>query len=146
MNPKSILVVVAIVLVSGCIINGQKEVDVGLNEAFKLEENQAAVLKDENIRIKLTEIIYSPCPEGVKCIWSGLGVKLMVFTGEGNDTPEVFLLEMGDEKSIFGLTIQNIEVKSSYVTLMVKKEAETDTNLDDIFGEDTDIIPPVIPD
>lgn len=48
---------------------------VSLDEEFKLQEGQSAVLtSDKDYRIKITGFINSGCPEGAQCIWSGIGI------------------------------------------------------------------------
>ena len=47
---------------------------VSLNEVFVLHKNQAAIVKEEDLQITIRDFMYAPCPEGVVCIWSGLGI------------------------------------------------------------------------
>jgi len=52
----------------------EKEIIVDLGKEFTLVENQSAIIKELNVSLKIKYFVYSPCPEGVNCIWSGLEV------------------------------------------------------------------------
>ncbi len=72
------LVLVA-VLVSGCVSGdnqpGNNEtLYVSLGQEFILHENQSAILNSDDFEISVIEFIYAPCPEGMQCAWSGLGI------------------------------------------------------------------------
>ena len=51
-------------------------IPVGLEEYFTLREGQFALVTGEDLLVGIAGFIYSPCPEDVQCIWSGLGVEL----------------------------------------------------------------------
>ena len=47
---------------------------VNLGEKFTLVKGESARVKGLNVSLKVKEFIYSPCPKGVQCVWSGLAV------------------------------------------------------------------------
>lgn len=47
---------------------------VSLGEEFTLKKGETARVKGLNVFLKVKDFIYSPCPKGVMCIWSGLAV------------------------------------------------------------------------
>lgn len=47
---------------------------VALGEEFTLHENQSAIIEPDGLEVRITDFIYSPCPQGAVCVWSGLGV------------------------------------------------------------------------
>ena len=47
---------------------------VNLGEEFTLVKGESARVKGLNVSLKIKEFIYSPCPKGVQCVWSGLAV------------------------------------------------------------------------
>lgn len=146
-----ILLVFAGVFLTGCIkdSSGRAIKNVELDEEFKLRENQTAVLNGEDFEIKLIDIIYSPCPDGAECFWSGLGANLMAGDTRGNGDGVVFMLLQGQKEVVLGFEIENIAVHPEYAVLRVREGASVtesgDTDLEDIFGEDENIVPPAIP-
>jgi hypothetical protein len=59
---------------------------VGLGEEFTLHENQSAIVEPDGLEIRITEFIYSPCPQGAVCVWSGLGVGMEYKLGGKTET------------------------------------------------------------
>ena len=49
---------------------------VSLGTKFVLHENQSAIIKNEGLEIKVLKFYNSPCPSGVLCGWSGIGIGL----------------------------------------------------------------------
>lgn len=47
---------------------------VGLGDENVLREGQTAKLIGRDVYITINHFIYSPCPAGARCIWSGLDV------------------------------------------------------------------------
>lgn len=47
---------------------------VNLGEEFTLVKDQSAIIKELNVSLKIKDFIYSPCPKGLQCVWSGLAV------------------------------------------------------------------------
>ena len=45
--------------------------EVELNQEFRLEKNSVASIKNDDLSIKVTGFINSPCKEGAQCFWSG---------------------------------------------------------------------------
>ena len=114
------------VLMSGCTqeeqippdvkIYEQDIISVNLCEKFWLIENQTASVESEDLQLKLTKIIYSPCPEGVMCIWSGLGAEFEV--SKYNKT---MLSIESHYKEFFGFKIDMMEVTQTYVGFKISK-------------------------
>jgi len=63
-------------LLAGCVFfpASNETLHVGLGEEFVLHENQSAIIEPDGLEVRVTDFIYSPCPEGAVCIWSGLGI------------------------------------------------------------------------
>ena len=47
---------------------------VSLGEEFTLKKGETARVKGLNVFLKVKDFIYSPCPKGAQCFWSGLAV------------------------------------------------------------------------
>lgn len=45
-----------------------------LDSEFTLKKGENITLDEEDLSLKLTGFINSPCPKGAQCIWSGLSV------------------------------------------------------------------------
>jgi hypothetical protein len=116
-------VIIAIIFsIVGCNeIKTQKEItDISINEEFLLKKNQTAFLPEENIYIELKEIIYSPCPKDVICVWSGLGVKINV--SKDNDFKEIFLKGENSKYKIYGIQINILNIEEESVSFKIVKE------------------------
>ena len=50
-----------------------KLISISLNEEFDLYEGQSVIVSGD-LNIKVVEFINAPCPEGVYCFWSGIGI------------------------------------------------------------------------
>lgn len=57
-------------------------VTVALGEKFTLKKGESAQLRGSNVELKVISFVYSPCPKGAQCIWSGLAVN-QEFTLDG---------------------------------------------------------------
>lgn len=57
------------------ISSNDKEKLVNLGEEFTLKKGEAAKIRGLNVTLTVTGFIYSPCPEGSQCFWSGLAVE-----------------------------------------------------------------------
>jgi hypothetical protein len=68
---KTVLCAFALLFLLGCVSQ-----DVKLGEEFTLRENQSITIAPDGLGVKVTDFIYSPCPVGAVCIWSGLGIGL----------------------------------------------------------------------
>ncbi|MCI0503820.1 hypothetical protein L0Y65_03855 [Candidatus Micrarchaeota archaeon] len=75
LSAVSLLVFGALVL-AGCAFPpaSDEALHVGLGEEFVLHDNQTAIIEPGGLEIRITNFIYSPCPQGAVCVWSGLGV------------------------------------------------------------------------
>ena len=62
--------------------SGAKRLCVYLGEEFTLHKNWSAVLRGEDYEVEVVGFVYSPCPPGARCVWSGLGVVLRHKLGE----------------------------------------------------------------
>ncbi len=61
-------------------------------EEFMLRRGQEAVIKGYNISLILKGFIYSPCPEGSQCIWSGLAATYeLIYEGRIYEAPLGYL-------------------------------------------------------
>jgi hypothetical protein len=67
----------------GCVQQGQPS-QVSLGEGFTLHANESAFIRGEGLEVRVDSFIYSPCPPGAQCFWSGLGVVLEY--KKGNET------------------------------------------------------------
>lgn len=97
-----------------------KVIYISLGEEFKLKKEQVAILGDNLLEIRILDFIYSPCPEGAQCIWSGLGIIFEFTNANGEKITQMtstFLIN-----NTFGF---KIEVKDSdyntYAILKVKE-------------------------
>ena len=52
----------------------ETEISVGLGEEFTLMKGQYAIVRGLDVSLRIEDFIYSPCPEGSQCVWSGLAV------------------------------------------------------------------------
>ena len=70
----SLLAIVGIVLISGCVkqIPQEETIATNLNNLFQLKINQIAFIDSESIKIKFLNITEdSRCPPDVVCVWTG---------------------------------------------------------------------------
>lgn len=56
------------------IVANAKLINISFGEKFSLEKGDIAYLRDINAELYLKGFTYSPCPEGMQCVWSGLAV------------------------------------------------------------------------
>ncbi len=49
-------------------------VSVSLGQQFTLKKGQVAKIADTGLEIEITAFYNSPCPAGVQCVWSGVGI------------------------------------------------------------------------
>ena len=49
-------------------------VSVSLGQQFTLKKDQVAKIVDTSLEVEITAFYNSPCPTGVQCIWSGVGI------------------------------------------------------------------------
>ena len=54
--------------------SGSSTMTVSLAQEFTLKKGETAQVKGLNVFLKIKDFIYSPCPKGSQCIWSGLAV------------------------------------------------------------------------
>ncbi len=59
---------------------------VSLGEEFVLHKKQCAAIKGEDLVVEVTEFYNSPCPEGMQCFWSGVGIRLRYRHGGEEET------------------------------------------------------------
>ncbi len=53
-----------------------KKITVELGKEFVLRKEQVAAFKGTEAAVRVTGFINSPCPKGVRCVWSGQAVNL----------------------------------------------------------------------
>ncbi len=51
-----------------------KIISVSLDKPFTLKKGQIAQVTGSGIEIEITQFYNSPCPKGVQCFWSGVGL------------------------------------------------------------------------
>jgi len=115
---KKILAII-IILVAVCLavyFLTHITINASLNEKFCLWEKQSAMLKSEGLKITLVNAIYSPCPEGAMCFWSGIGAVINV-THVGDSTQ--FLTQGG--RDVFGYEITTSEFGNFRSCFVVNK-------------------------
>lgn len=49
-------------------------VSISLGQQFTLKKAQVAKIADTGLGIEITAFYNSPCPAGVQCVWSGVGI------------------------------------------------------------------------
>lgn len=54
--------------------SGSSTITVSLGEEFTLKKGETAQVNGLSAFLKVNDFIYSPCPKGLQCIWSGLDV------------------------------------------------------------------------
>ena len=76
--------------------SGSSTITVSLGQEFTLKKGETARVKGLNVFLKVKDFIYSPCPKGSQCIWSGLAVVYEISVdgkvynaSMGNPPPEV---------------------------------------------------------
>lgn len=52
-------------------------------QSFKLTPGEAIHIERAGIMLRLKSLIYSPCPRGARCVWSGMGVMIEFRRGDG---------------------------------------------------------------
>ena len=72
-NYKLLIVLLAAIFwVGSCAKNDSIDPDFKLEEAFDLKVDQTAFNQNENLQIRIKEILEdSRCPDGVMCVWEG---------------------------------------------------------------------------
>jgi len=142
MKERKVLFVVAIVAILtlflyGCVkesspkipgSNSEKEVKiVNFGEEFTLFKGESAQINELNVSLKLNDFIYSPCPKGVMCVWSGLAV---VYELNVNGTiyvaPESYL----PQETPYNVFINNTDYKT-FATFVIDKPENSCTKLSD---------------
>lgn len=89
---KRLLIFIAgMLLIGGCLLllretgvfplQQKSGSSVELGSSFTLRKGEEVRVKDTDASVRLVELIYSPCPQGAQCIWSGLGVKFELVVG-----------------------------------------------------------------
>ena len=70
-----IYLILLLLFLAGC-SSEIKMLDVPLGDPFTLVKGQSARIQDQNntITVQIKEFVYSPCPKGANCFWSGLAV------------------------------------------------------------------------
>ncbi len=118
-----ILISIVVLINQGVInvgINKGPHLEASLGEKFKLRENQDAIVMNESLKIEIKEFIYSPCTEGMYCVWSGLRVTLE-FTKDGETISKDFESKK-DFRFAFDYRVTMINTDyETYVDLKVEK-------------------------
>lgn len=88
---------------------------VSLGQQFTLKKNQFVKIANTGLEIGVTEFYNSPCPKGVECFWSGIGIGFEYrFNGE---------VQKGiDLVQAFGYQITIVKTDyETYASLVVEK-------------------------
>ena len=139
MNPKrfvSVVIIIGVIVIAGIagyfVLNKQSSpptptppptgsdtrvITVSLGEEFTLKKGETARVKDLNVFLKLKDFIYSPCPKGARCIWSGLAV-VYELTVDG----KVYSAPMGNPspETPYNVLVKNTDYKT-YATFIIEK-------------------------
>lgn len=110
-----------------------------LDKEFWMKKDQTGRLRAEDLGIKLTGITYSPCPEGVMCVWSGLGANIEV--NKGTESKELSLVLSGTV-TVFRFEINLFQVQQDKVSFIVKKTQQLTVSTNKIIyqkGEEVKI-------
>ncbi len=117
-----LIMIFIVFLISQDIIVFAKEPDLkaSLGERFTLTEDHSVMIEDEDLEMKIVEFIYSPCPKGEDCLWSGLRVTLE-FTKDGEEMSKNFESKK-DFRFVFDYKVIMIDTDyDTYVDLKVEK-------------------------
>jgi len=82
---------------------------VSLGEEFTLKKGETARVKDLNVFLKVKDFIYSPCPRGAQCLWSGLAV----------------VYELTVDGIVYGSSLDNPPRDAPYDVLVKKTDYKT---------------------
>jgi len=86
---------------------------VSLGEEFTLKKGETARVKGLNVFLKVKDFIYSPCPKGAQCFWSGLAV----------------VFELTVDGKVYNASIGNLPPKAPYDVFVKKNDYKTYANL-----------------
>ena len=117
----------------------ENSISVQLANPFSLRLNQIAVIKSENLQLKLLEVKNdSRCPSGIQCIWPGQVEIVISVAREDRDAELILIHREGDDdlasKTFDGYLIklievtpypqknQTIEIEDYSATLVISKE------------------------
>lgn len=88
-----------------------------LDSEITLKKGESVTLGEDNVSLKLTGFINSPCPKGAQCIWSGLSVLY--------DVTVAGVTYSGSERSVldipYVITIKDSDYESFAVFVISKK-------------------------
>ena len=104
---------------TGPILLDEDPISASLNERFWLKDQQTAHIESEDLTIKLTKVTFAPCPNGTKCIWSGVGVAVAV-TKDG-EKDEIFIPGENPREIIFEYEFLFFDVSERYAGIEVSK-------------------------
>jgi len=98
-------------------IGGKRIVD--FNKAFILRKGEIAFVRNTDVSLKITGFVYAPCPKGMQCVWSGLGVdyeltvngQVYVHPGTAQNAPYYVWIKQSDYKT--------------YAKFLIKKKDES---------------------
>lgn len=91
---------------------------VSLGKKFTLKKGETARVKGLNVFLKVKDFIYSPCPKGVYCIWSGLAVVYeltvdgKIYSNSSDDSPIY--------KAPYDVDVKKTDYKT-YATFVINK-------------------------
>jgi len=82
---------------------------ISLGEEFTLKKGETARIKNLNVFLKVKDFIYSPCPKGAQCFWSGLAV----------------VYELTVDGKVYGSSFDNPPREAPYDVLVKKTDYKT---------------------
>src|SRR3989344_3996186 len=93
----------------------EKEKEADLGEEFTLRKCETAHIRNTDVSLKVTGFIYSPCPSGVVCIWSGQAVNYEFKVGDKSfvnsydKTPYDVVMRKSDYKTYATFVVDGAE-------------------------------------
>ncbi len=99
-------------------------VSVSLGQQFVLKQGQVARVVGTDLEIEITKFYNSPCPPGMQCIWSGVGIEFEYrFNGEvkkgRNIAPSQLVQVFGYKITIVGTDHE------TYANLVIEKTEQS---------------------
>lgn len=65
------LIIIIVIVMIGAVLMMNRGKEVSINESFEIRINQTAVIKNENLKIRLLSIVDNTCPKDAVCIRAG---------------------------------------------------------------------------
>ena len=75
---KKFLIILLFLLLSTPTAQANNVMPLTLGQKFTLKKDETAKLTDAGLEIRIMQFFNNPCAETVQCVWSGVGVQLLV--------------------------------------------------------------------